>query len=104
MSESKHTPGPWKRCKELGGGPWYSIEGSSGWVCQVADPYSPDARLIAACPGLLDLAKRMSGFDCEADVLNPCDSDKSSPVGFHWAGGEACPSCHARQLILKTQP
>ena len=58
MSESKHTPGPWKRCKELGGGPWYSIEGSSGWVCQVADPYSPDARLVAASPDLLAACER----------------------------------------------
>ena len=107
MSEAKHTPGPW-RIDAVDPELVVDVQDVSIACCyqQPFDTWkaTDNARLVAASPGLLDLAKRMSGFDCEADVLNPCDSDKSSPVGFHWAGGEACPSCHARQLILKTQP
>jgi hypothetical protein len=65
MSETKHTPGPWK-CERSGDGKYYLVgDGQSSWGTHVAEVYSDDtdkheaaanARLIHASPELLAYA------------------------------------------------
>jgi hypothetical protein len=56
---SKHTPGPWTIDPD-DGGPWYCVrEPGGGWIAQVPEPDSADARLIAAAP---DLASALQGI------------------------------------------
>ena len=59
MSESKHTPGPWRVTKRHVVGPVISSDDqSNGMVAGVCDVYgdnrNQDARLIAAAPDLLE--------------------------------------------------
>lgn len=65
MTEARHTPGPWKVCRNGNGDlcigtneddPWFIAEmclGAQGEDVPV-DPAEANARLIAAAPALLD--------------------------------------------------
>ena len=52
--KTKHTPGPWSIDPD-DGGPWYCVrEPGGGWIAQVPEPDSADARLVAAAPEMLE--------------------------------------------------
>ena len=56
----KHTPGPWSIDPD-DGGPWYCVrEPGGGWIAQVPEPDSADARLIAAAPELLEVLRAVA--------------------------------------------
>ena len=64
MSETKHTPGPWKASYDryerkhsfVGDGMWF---GKISWTV-TSDRNEADARLIAAAPELLDALQHLS--------------------------------------------
>lgn len=90
---SKHTDGPWK---VIGGDEdTYDIcpDDAIGGVVAIA--YSEaNAKLIAAAPGLLELA------DQYASECAECTGD-----GVLDATGESCPDCaHIRAVIARARP
>jgi hypothetical protein len=63
--DTKHTPGPWDAIEEPGR--YVVVCSTEGPVCTLTS-WSPqvdaaDARLIAAAPDMLDLARNVGGFD-----------------------------------------
>jgi hypothetical protein len=77
MSEAKHTPGPWQMSGSRGPSPEYRGHGvgPDGGNYVVVVPYNDrdhveciaNARLIAAAPDLLDVAKRCLAMADEGD-------------------------------------
>lgn len=73
MSESKHTPGPWRICIRNG---YLRVEADQGkaWnnptICDLAefDNAKANARLIAAAPELLTATKECA--DALANIIN----------------------------------
>ena len=74
-AKQKHTPGPWRVDYSQG---IITQDGSPiAYVCDdYSDTPSPDARLIAAAPDLLEALKAMLfAFEELAKVIKPLSSD-----------------------------
>lgn len=57
---SAHTPGPWTAVQD-GNVDWYIVDENESVI--VFGLSEPDARLIAAAPDMLDLARNVAGID-----------------------------------------